>query len=46
MEVTLTVLILVLVDHTLGDKIGGIYERIEFVLILVLVDHTLGGNMH
>ena len=37
-----TVLILVLVDHTLGDGCCEVYKYWRMVLILVLVDHTLG----
>ena len=38
------VLILVLVEHTLGDfPILSVNDRVK-VLILVLVEHTLGGS--
>ena len=40
---TLQVLILVLVDHTLGVMEKIIYGQPIEVLILVLVDHTLGA---
>ena len=39
----LSVLILVLVEHTLGDNYVG-QEDYRSVLILVLVEHTLGGQ--
>ena len=37
------VLILVLVEHTLGDKLTFHYGKKSGVLILVLVEHTLGA---
>ena len=37
------VLILVLVEHTLGDDLIGLVGLGIEVLILVLVEHTLGG---
>ena len=39
----LAVLILVLVEHTLGDRIDSLNKGEERVLILVLVEHTLGA---
>ena len=40
---SLVVLILVLVEHTLGEREFIHYAERKFVLILVLVEHTLGG---
>ena len=37
------VLILVLVEHTLGDMDNHNFDNMLDVLILVLVEHTLGG---
>ena len=42
MVVNIIVLILVLVDHTLGAKKQFVFNLQDNVLILVLVDHTLG----
>ena len=36
------VLILVLVEHTLGDGVMNLFVAKDEVLILVLVEHTLG----
>ena len=38
------VLILVLVEHTLGGDFEGALPKRTGVLILVLVEHTLGGE--
>ena len=38
------VLILVLVEHTLGEFYKDVERFRSKVLILVLVEHTLGGN--
>ena len=45
-ELKSVVLILVLVEHTLGAWRGHWKERLEKVLILVLVEHTLGARRH
>ena len=39
------VLILVLVEHTLGDKAYCLVIEYGVVLILVLVEHTLGAML-
>ena len=41
---SLSVLILVLVEHTLGGFSVTSYDAMEEVLILVLVEHTLGAK--
>ena len=41
-----SVLILVLVEHTLGARLFNKAELCGYVLILVLVEHTLGGQGH
>ena len=43
LAVVLAVLILVLVEHALGDKLLLHLHRGKIVLILVLVEHALGG---
>ena len=40
------VLILVLVEHTLGDCNVSLNAKQKYVLILVLVEHTLGGSFY
>ena len=42
-EVVGVVLILVLVEHTLGVRLRMPLRKWMIVLILVLVEHTLGG---
>ena len=43
-QLLMRVLILVLVDHTLGEVRGCTNTASYTVLILVLVDHTLGAE--
>ena len=42
MNENITVLILVLMEHTLGEDCENVASPISYVLILVLMEHTLG----